>query len=45
MGGGDEVNSVDGDVDSKIMLVLPVSGLEFWKVVFVRICSTTMNTN
>ena len=32
-------------VDSKIMPALPVSGLEFWKEVFVRNCSSTMNTN
>ena len=36
MGGGDEVDSVDVDVESKIMAGHPGSGLEFWKEVFVR---------
>ena len=35
MGGGDEVDSVDVDLDPKIMPALPASGLEFWKEVFV----------
>ena len=41
MGGGDEVDSIDVDVESKIMPGHHGSGLEFWKEVFVRNRSST----